>query len=99
MVAESLSRQLPAATIWLNRDPKTIAMREDVYVVFDDEAAEWKRTLLRHHASQQSRNLHARGHGFDERILRSNAVVAASAGRPGAFAETFELRSALRPKG
>jgi LmbE family N-acetylglucosaminyl deacetylase len=52
IVTESLSRQRSAATLWLNRDPKTIAMREDVYVVFDDQAAEWKRALLRHHASR-----------------------------------------------
>jgi hypothetical protein len=70
-------------------------MREDVYVVFDDEAAEWKRSLLRHHASQQARNLRTRGHGFDERILRGNAEAALSAGRSGAFAETFELRAVL----
>jgi LmbE family N-acetylglucosaminyl deacetylase len=94
IVADALSRQGSAATMWLNRDPKTTAMREDVYVVFDDEAAEWKRTLLRHHASQQARNLRTRGHGFDERILRGNSQAALSAGRPGAYAETFELRSA-----
>jgi len=94
MVADALSRQRSAATLWLNRDPKTIAMREDVYVVFDDEGAEWKRALLRHHDSQQSRNLRVRGHGFDERILRANAQIALSAGRPGAFAESFELRQA-----
>jgi len=92
MVADALSHQHSPATMWLNRDPKTIAMREDVYVFFDDEAAEWKRSLLRHHASQQARNLHVRGHGFDERILRGNAETARSAGRPGVFAETFELR-------
>jgi LmbE family N-acetylglucosaminyl deacetylase len=92
IVRESLSRQRSAATLWLHRDPKTIAMREDVYVVFDDQAAEWKRALLRHHASQQSRNMRVRGHGLDERILRSNAQIARSAGRPDAFAEVFELQ-------
>jgi LmbE family N-acetylglucosaminyl deacetylase len=94
MVADALARDHRATTMWLNRDPKTIAMREDVYVLFDEEAAEWKRTLLRHHASQQARNLHSRGHGFDERILRGNATTARSAGRRGAFAEAFELRAA-----
>jgi LmbE family N-acetylglucosaminyl deacetylase len=94
MVADALSRQRSAATMWLNRDPKTIAMREDVYVVFDDDAAAWKRALLRHHASQQARNLRVRGQGFDDRILLANAKTASSAGRPDAFAETFELREA-----
>ena len=93
MVADALSRRRAPVTMWLNRDPKTIAMREDVYVLFDAEAAEWKRTLLRHHASQQARNLRTRGHGFDERILRGNAETARSAGHPGAFAEAFELRA------
>ena len=91
MVADALSRRSAPATMWLNRDPKTIAMREDVYVLFDAEGAEWKRSLLRHHASQQARNLRMRGHGFDERILSSDAATARSAGRPGAFAEAFEL--------
>jgi LmbE family N-acetylglucosaminyl deacetylase len=97
IVGDALLREHSTATMWLNRDPKTIAMREDVYVVFDDEAAEWKRSLLRHHASQQSRNLRTRGHGFDERILRGNAEAALSAGRAGAFAETFELRLVQDP--
>jgi LmbE family N-acetylglucosaminyl deacetylase len=96
MVVGALSRQDPPVTMWLNRDPKTIAMREDVYVVFDDESAEWKRSLLRHHASQQARNVRTRGDGFDERILRGDAEVARSAQRPGAFAETFELRATRR---
>ena len=91
MVSNALSRAVSRATLWLNRDPKTTSMREDVYVVFDEQDAEWKRALLRHHASQQARNLRLRGHGFDERILRSNAASAASAGRSGVFAETFEL--------
>ena len=62
--------------------------------LFDAEGAEWKRRLLRHHASQQDRNVRVRGHGFDERILRGNAETARSAGRSGMFAEVFELRKA-----
>lgn len=93
MVTEALARRRAATTMWLNRDPKTIAMRDDVFVIFDEEAAEWKRQLLRHHASQHARNVRARGHGFDERILRGDAETARSAERPSAFAETFELRA------
>lgn len=77
----------------LNRDPKTIAMREDVYVLFGEEDAVWKRALLRHHESQQRRNMRTRGIGFDERILAGNARIASAAARDGLFAEAFELRS------
>lgn len=97
MVTDALSRQGSAAALMLNRDPKTIAMRDDVFVLFDEAEAEWKRALLRLHASQQSRNLRTRGLGFDERVLAGNARVAAAAGRPGSFAEVFELRAASRP--
>ena len=93
MVVESLSRQRAATVLMLNRDPKTIAMRDDVYVVFGQEDARWKRALLLHHASQQRRNLRTRGHGFDDRILEVNARIAAAAGRLGAFAEAFELQT------
>ena len=96
MVTDALARVRSETTLWLNRDPKTTSMREDVYVVFDEQDAEWKRALLRHHASQRSRNLRVRGHGFDDRILRNNAAIAASAGRSGEFAEAFELRARAR---
>lgn len=75
----------------LNRDPKTRGMRTDVLVPFGDAEAAWKRRLLRHHQSQQRRNLRTRGHGLDDRILGLNAELARQAGLPG-FAEAFELR-------
>jgi LmbE family N-acetylglucosaminyl deacetylase len=76
---------------FLNRDPKTIHMRADVYLGFDEEAAAWKGELLRCHRSQHRRNLNQRGYGFDERILRVNRESAelCSAGAP--YAEVFEL--------
>ena len=92
MVSRLLPAETSSAALFLNRDPKTIAMREDVYVLFDEETAEWKRALLRHHASQQHRNLRSRGRGFDARILDGNARVAVTAGRPGRYAEVFEVR-------
>ncbi|MFI5311744.1 MAG: PIG-L deacetylase family protein [Gemmatimonadales bacterium] len=92
MVSRLLAAQPGGATLFLNRDPKTIAMREDLYVLFDEETAEWKRALLRHHASQQDRNLRSRGRGFDARILDGNGSAALAAGRPGRYAEVFELR-------
>ncbi|OHE22589.1 MAG: hypothetical protein A3J94_01715 [Syntrophus sp. RIFOXYC2_FULL_54_9] len=55
-----------------NEDPKTIEMRHDLFVLFGEESGDWKRALLRAHASQQQRNIHSRGIGFDERILNMN---------------------------
>lgn len=77
---------------WLNRDAKTLAMREDVYTLFGAEEAEWKARLLRLHDSQQSRNLRTRGAGFDTRVLEVNRAVAREAGFDGVLAEVFELR-------
>jgi LmbE family N-acetylglucosaminyl deacetylase len=94
MVRRCLAEAGLAATLFLNRDPKTIGMREDLYVCFDETEAEWKRALLRHHDSQQSRNLRTRGAGFDARILDINARAAATAGAAGGYAEVFEIASA-----
>lgn len=75
----------------LNRDPKTVAMREDVLTVFDAAEAAWKAELLRCHRSQQQRNLRTRGHGLDERILGVNRAAAERWGESGRYAEAFEL--------
>lgn len=76
---------------FFNRDPKTVALRCDVYHAFGEAEAAWKGELLRFHRSQQQRNLNRRGYGFDERIRRLDRENAAlcSAGRP--YAEVFEL--------
>lgn len=73
----------------LNQDAKTVAMRSDLYILFDEKTAQWKAQLLRLHASQHQRNLNTRGHGFDERVLAINR----QAGAPfdAAYAEVFEL--------
>ncbi len=55
-----------------NEDPKTIEIRKDLFVLFGEEGARRKRVLLMVHDSQQQRNIHRRGSGFDERILRMN---------------------------
>ena len=91
IVRRSLFKLEPDAVLLLNRDPKTIAMRTDLYVRFDAGEAEWKRRLLCYHESQQRRNLRTRGKGLDDRILDLNAALAAEIDQIG-YAEGFELR-------
>ncbi len=81
-----------------NEDPKTTAIRRDLFVVFGEEGADWKRALLRAHDSQQQRNIHNRGMGFDERILSVNRLgykrfsdALPSAMLSANYAEVFEL--------
>ena len=81
-----------------NEDPKTIQIRKDLFVFFGEEGADWKRTLLKIHDSQQQRNMRSRGVGFDERILRMNHVswrhlveTSISAGSSAKYAEVFEI--------
>jgi len=76
---------------FLNRDPKTIRMRCDVYLGFREEEAAWKRELLRFHQSQHQRNLNQRGHGMDERILRVDRQSAEACSVDAPYAEVFEL--------
>jgi len=81
-----------------NEDPKTIEIRKDLFVLFGEEGANWKRALLRAHDTQQQRNIHRRGMGFDERILRINHLsykllhetspIAISSAK---YAEVFEI--------
>lgn len=63
-------------TVFLNRDPKTIEMRNDIFTVFGKEEAGWKAELLRFHKSQHQRNLNTRNYGFDERVLKVNREIA-----------------------
>lgn len=75
----------------LNRDPKTIDMRIDLYMPFGAEQADWKAEMLRCHDSQHRRNLRTRGHGFDERILDVNRTIARELNLPAGYAEAFEV--------
>lgn len=77
----------------LNRDAKTIDMRVDFYMPFDEEKAKWKRQLLRFHTSQQHRNLKVRGHGFDDRVLKINEATAKEMGINSPYAAAFEIQS------
>lgn len=87
-VAQAADRPLVAFS---NRDPKTIALRPDAMMLFDEALAEWKGELLRHHRSQQHRNLLRRGKGLDHRILEVNRRAAEEAGYAGQYAEVFEI--------
>ena len=66
----------------LNQDAKTLGMRIDLYTAFDSDIADWKMKLLRHHRSQQHRNLRTRGIGFGARVLQLNAAAALGLSRP-----------------
>ncbi|MFC1814427.1 PIG-L deacetylase family protein [Thermodesulfobacteriota bacterium] len=79
-------------TAILNRDPKTINMRVDLYTPFGEKESEWKGKLLRFHKSQQQRNLTKKGYGFDERILNVNHQTAKEIDQKVLYAEAFELR-------
>jgi len=91
IVRQALASLESGARLLLSCDPKTTDLRVDLCVTFDERDADWKRALLRHHASQHRRNLRSRGHGLDDRILGMNAGEAARLGLSG-YAETFEVR-------
>ncbi len=76
---------------FLDRDPKTIGMRTDLYMPFGQEEGDWKAALLRFHDSQHQRNLHTRGHGFDDRILDVNRAIAHELSLTHQYAEAFEI--------
>jgi LmbE family N-acetylglucosaminyl deacetylase len=84
-------KSMKGVTVYLNRDPKTIEMRPDIYTLFDEKGANWKAELLRHHKSQHQRNLNTRGYGFDERVLRVNRQIAQESGSTASYAEVFEI--------
>jgi len=55
-----------------NEDPKTMEIHPDLFVLFGEKSALWKKSLLKVHDSQQQRNISRQQKGFDERILRVN---------------------------
>ncbi len=79
-------------SVYFNRDPKTIEMRQDICTAFGDEDAKWKGKLLRFHKSQHQRNLNTRGHGFDERVLQVNRRIARENSCAAPYAEAFEVQ-------
>lgn len=93
----TLKTEKPIIALY-NEDPKTIEIRKDLFVLFSEEDADWKGALLRIHDSQQQRNIHSRGMGFDERILRMNHLswrrlheISTPAVSSARYAEVFEI--------
>jgi LmbE family N-acetylglucosaminyl deacetylase len=74
----------------LNQDAKTQGLRPDLVMPFGEAEAAWKAQLLRHHDSQQQRNLRSRAQGFDQRVLQVNRDAAAELGLAEPYAEVFE---------
>jgi len=91
MVRAGIGLCIKRPVLFLNRDPKTRAMRSDVYTPFEENAAQWKRQLLRFHDSQQQRNIREHGTGLDDRILGMNAQTARELALAAPYAEVFEL--------
>ncbi len=91
MVREWAEGQARALALLLIRDPKTVAMRTDLYTPFDEAQAAWKAELLRHHDTQHQRNWLTRGHGFDDRILAGNRQIARDLSLAAPYAEAFEV--------
>lgn len=92
----TLKKEKPVIALY-NEDPKTIEIRKDLFVLFGEEGADWKGALLKIHNSQQERNIHSRGIGFDERILRMNhsswrhLAETTPVGSSARYAEVFQI--------
>lgn len=91
MVSEIASKTAWPLALMLNRDAKTLDMRTDFFLAFDDKQAAWKGRLLRFHDSQHQRNLKTRGYGFDERVLRLNQEIAKELKLSQPYAAAYEV--------
>jgi len=72
-----------------NEDPKSLAFSPDLQVIFAEETARWKASLLECHRSQSMRNQATRGITFAERILAVNCACAGLT--EGMYAERFQV--------
>jgi len=93
----TLKTEKPIIALY-HEDPKTIEIRKDLFVLFGEKGANWKGELLKIHDSQQQRNIHSRGTGFDERILHMDHLnwrhlgeISTPAGSSAKYAEVFEI--------
>src|SRR3989339_198410 len=91
MFKKILETETKPVIAFLNKDPKTIGIRNDVITTFGEAEAAWKGELLRFHKSQHERNLRTRNHGFDERILNVNRKDAEELDLQDKYVEIFEL--------
>jgi len=91
LVIDIVERERLSILLCLNEDPKTLEIRRDLVVEFEQAEADWKGRLLTTHASQQARNLRTRGNGVDARLLEANRQSAAQVGAAMPYAECFEL--------
>ena len=92
----AMMKTIAASVEWpvammMNSDVKTVEMKKDFYLAFDDRQAQWKSRLLRYHDSQHQRNLRDRGYGFDDRVLGLNRRTASGLGIGLPYAASFEL--------
>ncbi len=93
MVSQLAGKLRRRVTLLLNRDPKTVSHRADLYTPFGQAEAEWKAEMLRFHDTQHQRNLLTRGLGFDARILGANRQFARELSLGEPYAEVFEVQS------
>jgi LmbE family N-acetylglucosaminyl deacetylase len=91
MAREALRKLGKPLLALYNQDIKTLTFRTDLYTGFNETQADWKRTLLRFHDSQQTRNMESRGHGLDDRILSFNRTLAGEHQLATRYAETFQI--------
>ena len=92
----AMMKTIAASVEWpvammMNSDVKTVEMKKEFYLAFDDRQAQWKSRLLRYHDSQHQRNLRDRGYGFDDRVLGLNRRTASGLGIGLPYAASFEL--------
>lgn len=93
MTRECLDRHALPVKLFKQMDPKTKDMRVDHYMSISDADAKWKSELLQHHKTQNHRNMETRGISLSERILQSNAIIAAKHQLPCKLAEAFEIET------
>lgn len=74
-----------AVTAFFAEDPKSHDFWPHLNVMFDEEVAAWKASLLECHRSQTDRNLATRGMTFSERILSVNLQS------PGVYRERYRI--------
>jgi LmbE family N-acetylglucosaminyl deacetylase len=91
LLTQAAQRSGQPLAAFLDRDPKTIGLRTDLYMPFGQDEGDWKAALLRFHDSQHQRNLNTRGHGFDDRILDVNRAIAHELSLTHEYAEAFEI--------